>query len=305
MRNRTFLVWHLAYLTIIASLVGYSLHRYDRERQLRDFLHFTVLRAKKNVIDSRNRLYDRIQSMAGVFSSPANLETGKQAQEVDSLRKQFQYLVNSCIETSDAPDLRNTQRYVEAPLSAEKIRQLQEAADSLREKYRAFVDVRAIGTGLIKNASVDFPDWLPGYMKTANVKEMTAVLSSLHVQADLAEYFVLDHLATSISDGHDEANFEPVLLASNSALRTGDWYEASVFLSHRFAPDGLRIKVNRKNLPIENGAAHIRTRCDRAGISTFRVEIDLINPLDNTTKTYTRTYQVEVLPADSTKAGRK
>lgn len=167
----------------------------------------------------------------------------------------------------------------------------------------ALVKAQTIGTGLRKIAPVYFPDWLAGYLKLANVEETTVVLSSLYLQADLAEYLVLNHLASTISDLRHSSAFEPVLNASNRSPRAGDWYEASVFLSHRFAPDGLRIKVNGKELPVEDGAALIRKRCDTPGINALWVEIQLINPLDNTAVTYTRKYQFEVLPPDSTTAG--
>lgn len=120
MKNRSFFAWHLGYLTIIASIVGYSLHRYDREKHLRDFLDITVHHASKNAIDNRRGLYDGIQNTIDAFSSPANLQIRQQAQEADSLRRWFQAEVSSSFEASDAPGLRNTQRYAVAPLSAEK-----------------------------------------------------------------------------------------------------------------------------------------------------------------------------------------
>jgi hypothetical protein len=305
MKNRTFFAWHLGYLTIIAALVGCSIHRHDREKNLRNFLHLTLIQARHNAADSRSGLYDQIQNTIGAFSSPTNLQIRQQVQEADSLRRQFQTLVNSCIEVSDVPGLRNMERPIVAPLSAEKIRHLQEAADSIQKKYKALVDTQIIGTGLMKYTPCHFPNWLAGYLKTANVEEMTAVLSSIYLQADLAENVVLNHLASTMSDGSDFMTFEPVLNATNSTPRMGDWYEASVFLAHRFAPEGLKIKVNGQELPVEDGAAHISRQFDKPGINTFRVEIDLISPLDNTTKTYTRNYQVEVLPLGPSATGTR
>ena len=89
--------------------------------------------------------------------------------------------------------------------------------------------------------------------------------------------------------------FQPAISAEKSYVISGDRYAADVFLSaYSTSADNVSINVNGSNIPVKDGVARYETGTSGVGERTYKVSINVKNPLTNEVKNYTKDFKYEV-----------
>ncbi len=203
MTKHRFFFWHLGYLTIIAVLIGYIVKRHFRDKELLHFVHLTAVDAEKKTAEFRHDMFNEISRRKEVLPSAKNRALYVQAGHADSLRQFVQEAIRACIQTSNEPGLRNTQRSIIMPVSPEKIAGLQQAADSLGRFYGILLpDEGANPYSLdIMGDMSGRPGWLARYLYAARANESLLALDVLRLRAGLAEQAVLKQILSKMPVG--------------------------------------------------------------------------------------------------------
>jgi gliding motility-associated protein GldM len=138
--------------------------------------------------------------------------------------------------------------------------------------------------------------WAEFKFKQMPVAAVFPILGKMQSDAKNSATAVLNFCATKVGGvdiKFDE--FEPVISAPKGYVIAGDKYEADVFLSARSSTaDNVSISVNGANLPVEGGKAHYVTGTSSTGTKTYKVNINVRNPLTNEVKPYTKEFSYEV-----------
>lgn len=89
--------------------------------------------------------------------------------------------------------------------------------------------------------------------------------------------------------------FQPAVTAPKGYVIAGDKYEADVFLSaFSTQADNISISVDGRNIPLKEGVAKYETGTSSTGTKTYKVSINVKNPLTNEIKNYSKEFQYEV-----------
>lgn len=199
-------------------------------------------------------------------------------------------------------DIRNkditTKMFINDGLGAQieqKIRETREAFLRLVENDPEVakslpLDVEAIPAG------VESANWPEYKFKQMPVAAIFPTLGKIQSDAKNSATAVLNFCATKVGGvdiKFDE--FEPVVSAKKSYVISGEKYEADVFLSARSSTaNNISINVAGSSLPVDGGKAHYVAGTSGVGVRKFTVNINVRNPLDNSTKTYTKEFEYEV-----------
>ncbi|MBK8965533.1 MAG: hypothetical protein IPM36_02405 [Lewinellaceae bacterium] len=89
--------------------------------------------------------------------------------------------------------------------------------------------------------------------------------------------------------------FEPVISAPKGYIIAGEKYEADVFLSaYSKSASNISISVNGSNLPVKDGKGHYETTSSSTGTKSYKVSINVTNPVTGEVKNYTKEFEYEV-----------
>lgn len=139
-------------------------------------------------------------------------------------------------------------------------------------------------------------NWSEFKFKQMPVAAIFPILGKIQSDAKNSATAVLNYCATKVGGVEirfDE--FEPVISASKGYVISGDKYEADVFLSARSSTaNNISINVDGSNLPVEAGKAKYVTGTSSTGTKTYKVNINVKNPLNNEIKTYSKDFSYEV-----------
>ncbi len=89
--------------------------------------------------------------------------------------------------------------------------------------------------------------------------------------------------------------FRPAISAPKGYVIAGEKYEADVFLSaYSTQADNISISVDGRNLPLKEGIAKYEVGTSSTGTKTYKVSINVKNPLTEEVKNYSGEFQYEV-----------
>ncbi len=274
-----------------------------------------MLNTRKIIEKNNEALMTGINKQADAYPKPENEKYRKNAQEALQISEDFVKFIQGIRDDLFAKaggenpkipgqpkDIRNkditTKMFINDGLGAQveqKIRETREAFARLVDNDEATVsalplDVEALPAGV---ASKNWPEYK---FKQMPVAAIFPILGKLQSDSKNSATAVLNYCAAKVGGvdiKFDE--FEPVISAQKGYVISGDKYEADVFLSARSSTaNNISINVAGSSLPVEQGKAHYVTTTSGVGSRKYTVNINVRNPLDNTTKTYTKEFEYEV-----------
>ncbi len=145
--------------------------------------------------------------------------------------------------------------------------------------------------------SKDKNSWTDWKFRQMPVAAVFPLLTKIQSDAKASSTTVLNHLFKQVSGEDIKFDaFEPVISAPKGYIIKGEKYSADVFLSaySTSASGNTRISVNGASLPVKEGKATYETSGSKLGENKFSVKIDVVNPLTNETKSYSKEFSFEV-----------
>lgn len=143
----------------------------------------------------------------------------------------------------------------------------------------------------------DKKNWVEYNFLQMPVAAVFPILTKIQNDARASSTSALNYLLGKVAGEDIKFDaFEPVVSASKGYVIRGEKYTADVFLSafSTSAGDNTRISVNGSNLPVKDGKATYETATSGIGTKKYTVKIDVVNPLTNEVKSYTKDFEYEV-----------
>ncbi|MCB0552036.1 MAG: gliding motility protein GldM [Phaeodactylibacter sp.] len=143
----------------------------------------------------------------------------------------------------------------------------------------------------------DKKDWVEYNFFQMPVAAVFPILTKIQNDAKASSTTALNYLLGKVAGEDIKFDaFEPVVSASKGYVIRGEKYTADVFLSafSTSAGDNTRISVNGSNLPVKDGKATYETTTSGIGTKKYSVKIDVVNPITNEVKSYTKEFEYEV-----------
>jgi gliding motility-associated protein GldM len=112
-----------------------------------------------------------------------------------------------------------------------------------------------------------------------------------------SEAAVLNYLVNQVgAETFKVDNFIPIASAPKSYIIAGEEYKADITIgaSSRSVYDNMSIKVNGRDLDVEDGIAQYAARASSPGIKKYDVSITLTNPTTGKVETYEKEFEYEV-----------
>lgn len=275
-----------------------------------------------SIVDANNdAIKASIEQTATAYPTPRNDSLKNKATEVIRLTKEFNEYIDKVRTdlfaaakgpSKDDPeipqDIRNkdltTRMFINEGLGAQieqKIKDTRAALlNQVEPKYRAEIekaiplDVEAIPENI--RAKYNNYTWADYKFKSMPVAAVFPTLGKMQEDGKSSASAVLASIAKSMNANtivFDE--FQPGISAEKSYIIAGEKYVADVFLSaYSSSASNITITAGGQNLPIKEGVGHYEISPSGLGEKTYTVSISVLNPLDNTRKTYTKDFKYEV-----------
>ncbi len=110
-----------------------------------------------------------------------------------------------------------------------------------------------------------------------------AYLNGLILNAKAASRSTLNYLLSALEPPIDCSPWIPVAVSSKSVLLPGETFHADIYLGRystsKMVNQNVSVKVNGKQVPIKDGLAHFAQRYKDTGEQTYKVDIEVLNPL--------------------------
>jgi len=145
-------------------------------------------------------------------------------------------------------------------------------------------------------ANTDKKDWVDFKFRQMPVAACFPILGKLQSDAKSSASAVLRYCAEQVGGKDIKFDaFAPAISAPKGYVIRGDKYEADVFLSaYSTQADNINIAVDGRSIPLKEGIAHYETGTSSTGTKTYKVRINVTNPLTKEVKTYEKDFQYEV-----------
>lgn len=270
----------------------------------------------RSIIEKNNEaLMAGINKQADAYPKPENEKYRNNAKEAQRIADEFvqyvQGIRDDLFAKAGGPnpkvdgqpkDIRNkditTKMFINDGLGA----QIEQKVRETRAAFEQLVDGDPATVAQLPLIVEDLPagttakNWPELKFKQMPVAAIFPTLGKLQSDAKNSATAVLNYCATKVGGvdiKFDE--FEPVASAKSSYIISGEKYEADVFLSARSSTaNNISISVGGSSLPVEGGKAHYTAGTSGVGVRKYTVNINVRNPLDNTTKSYTKEFEYEV-----------
>ena len=274
------------------------------------------LKSSRGIVESNNDvLVTNINKQADAYKSEANENFRTKAQQAQQLSADFVKYIDEIrqkvFDAAKGPskkdptipkDIRNkdmpTNMFINQGLGAEiekKVRETREAFAKLVDNDPATVGQLPLDIEKIPPTS-DAKNWPELKFKQMPVAAVFPLLGKLQSDARSSSTAVLNWCAQSMNlqdIKFDE--FQPAISAPKGYVIAGDKYEADVFLSaFSKKADNISISVDGRNIPMKDGIAKYETGTSSTGTKTYKVNINVKNPLTGESKSYTKEFQYEV-----------
>lgn len=144
--------------------------------------------------------------------------------------------------------------------------------------------------------TTDKKDWVDFKFRQMPIAACFPILGKLQSDAKSSASAVLRYCAEQVGGKDIKFDaFQPAISAPKGYVIRGDKYEADVFLSaYSTQADNISISADGRNLPIKEGIAHFEAGTSTPGTKSYKVRINVTNPLTKEVKTYEKEFQYEV-----------
>lgn len=274
------------------------------------------LSSSRKIVETNNSaLLESIDKAADAYKNPNNEDYKNRAHQVQDISNSFVAYIDDIrkklFDKAGGPskkdptipkDIRNkditTKMFINDKLGFEieqKIKETRDQLIKLADNTPAMVsslplDVEALPT--TSNAK----NWPELKFKQMPVSAVFPILGKIQSDAKSSATAVLGYCQKKVN-GEDVKfdAFQPAVTAPKGYVISGDKYEADVFLSaYSTQADNISISVDGSNLPIKEGVAHFSTGTSSTGTKTYKVSINVKNPLNNEVKNYSKEFSYEV-----------
>ena len=166
-----------------------------------------------------------------------------------------------------------------------------EELQRIQLKSRAFYDSLMIYANGDKRLSAEIASvlgqdsmnaiWTVG--SNLKASQTFAYLNGLILNAKAASRSTLNYLLSALEPPIDCSPWIPVAVSSKSVLLPGETFHADIYLGRystsKMVNQNVSVKVNGKQVPIKDGLAHFAQRYKDPGEQTYKVDIEVLNPL--------------------------
>jgi hypothetical protein len=152
---------------------------------------------------------------------------------------------------------------------------------------------------MLKDSTGLNPDWVYGYLESAQEEELQLILANIRARARFSELAVFHNLASKINfcGGFIADKYSITNSMENSTPRVGDWYSAKIGLSicvPQLQPQ-MRIQVDDQMLPVTNGVSEYRQRYTTPGVKKYTAGIHFFNEFTGRMEVLKREFSVTVV----------
>ena len=152
------------------------------------------------------------------------------------------------------------------------------------------LDVEEVPAGSDKSSWADFT------FRQMPVAACFPILGKMQSDVKTSSAAVLNYCLKKVAGEDIKFDaFQPAISASKGYVIAGEKYEADVFLSaYSTQADNISIAVDGRNIPIKDGVAKYEVNTGSTGTKTYKVSINVKNPLTQETENYSKEFQYEV-----------
>jgi gliding motility-associated protein GldM len=268
------------------------------------------------IVDRSNEaVMSSIAKQAEAYQSEVNdkyLANAKKAKEIsDGFVAYIEGVRSNLFEKAGGPnpkvdgqpkDIRNkdltTRMFITEGLGAEIQKKLEETRAALLALADGDKEVESSLPLRIEElpAGVKANNWAEFKFKQMPVAAIFPILGKIQSDSKNSYSAVLNYVAKKV--GGEDIKFDkftPAVSAEKSYVIQGEKYAADVFLSaFSTKADNVSISVNGSNLPIKEGIARYETSTSGLGERSYKVSINVKNPLTNQTENFSKEFKYEV-----------
>lgn len=142
----------------------------------------------------------------------------------------------------------------------------------------------------------DKTSWADFKFRQMPVAAIFPILGKIQSDAKASSSAVLNYCLEQVAGKDIKFDaFQPAISAPKGYVIAGEKYEADVFLSaFSTTADNISISVDGRSLPLKDGIAKYETGTSSTGTKTYKVSINVKNPLTGEIKNYAKDFQYEV-----------
>ncbi|MBK9338926.1 MAG: hypothetical protein IPM98_21270 [Lewinellaceae bacterium] len=279
------------------------------------------LKGSRDIVEKTNGVVmDNINAQADAYKNENNEKYRNNAKEALVVAKDFSEFIESVrtklFEKAGGPskndptipkDIRNkditTRMFVLGEEGKEGLGfEIERKVKETREKLLALADNDpAVAAGLPLDleplpAGSDKNSWADFKFRQMPVAACFPILGKIQSDAKASSSAVLNYCLEQVAGKDIKFDaFQPAISAPKGYVIAGEKYEADVFLSaFSTTADNISISVDGRGLPLKEGIAKYETGTSSTGTKTYKVSINVKNPLTGEVKNYSKDFQYEV-----------
>ncbi len=132
------------------------------------------------------------------------------------------------------------------------------------------------------------------------LQKALTLLSRFQNQVKILDYQILSFFVSEINREENKQNalyqsFLPIIHTKTPIVRKGEYFEAKVFAATYVKNSSIKISVNGKEIPVENGIGIYEVQTATTGRKRIIVHIAMTNPLTRKTESYKKEFIYEVI----------
>lgn len=145
-------------------------------------------------------------------------------------------------------------------------------------------------------AKTDKTSWADFKFRQMPVAACFPILGKIQSDAKASSSAVLNYCLKKVAGEDIKFDaFQPAISAPKGYVIAGEKYEADIFLSaYSTNADNISISVDGRTLPLKDGVAKYEVMTSTTGVKSYKVTINVKNPLTGEVKTYSKDFQYEV-----------
>lgn len=279
------------------------------------------LKGSRDIVEKTNTVVmTNIDAQADAYKNENNEKYRNNAKEALSIAQDFSEYIESVrkklFDKAGGPskndpsipkDIRNkdvtTRMFVLGEEGKEGIGfEIERKVKETREKLLALADNDPnVAAGLPLSleeipAGSDKTSWADFRFRQMPVAACFPILGKIQSDAKASSSAVLNYCLEKVAGKDIKFDaFAPAISAPKGYVISGEKYEAEVFLSaFSTQADNISISVDGRNFPLKEGVAKYETMTSSTGTKSYKVSINVKNPLTGEVKNYSKEFQYEV-----------
>jgi gliding motility-associated protein GldM len=141
----------------------------------------------------------------------------------------------------------------------------------------------------------DKPNWSAYTFQQMPVAAVLPIIRKFENDVEVAEAAILNHFLGKMGAKVVMDAYEPVISAEKSYIIRGEAFTSEIFLAaYSSTADNIRVKVDGRDLPVENGKAVFRATANSLGDRRHKAIIELEDPLTGEVERYEKSFAYQV-----------